>query len=154
MDGFSSQDIGCPPSDKGSSLFEFSLSHRQDREAFLVEFHWLGEPSLFQAVAHVWDSLAEPRKDRCTLMGQLSSAGGIGKQALRRTLQQFLADGMKLHESFPSREDYLSFDEWHEAVIGSFAILDEGLFALVANYALILDGQPPQPNLLCHHIKP
>jgi len=147
MDKCYSQDIRCPESDNEPSLFAFSLSDRQGREAFLVELNWLGEPSLFQAVAHVWDSLAEPRKDRCTLMGQLSSAGGAGKQALRRTLQQFLLDGMKLHESFPSRDDYLSIDEWHEAVIGSFAILDEGLFALAANYALILDGQQPQPNL-------
>ena len=146
MDGFSSQDIGCPPSDKGSSLFEFSLSHRQDREAFLVEFHWLGEPSLFQAVAHVWDSLAEPRKDRCTLMGQLSSAGGIGKQALRRTLQQFLADGMKLHRGFPDRADHLNFVEWHQAVMASFAVLDAGLSALIADYALILDGQLPRKD--------
>ena len=45
----------------------FSLVHPEQRTGCLYQYCWYGEPLLLSAVAHIWDSLAEPRELRCAL---------------------------------------------------------------------------------------
>src|SRR4029434_9998599 len=60
-------------------MTSFALCNEDHRREFLHQYCWQGEPALLGAVAHIWDSLVEPREARCTQIGLASGAGGKGK---------------------------------------------------------------------------
>lgn len=56
----------------------YALHTEEGLRAFVFDVYWIGYPGLFIAANHVWKLLIPPRAYRCTLMGQLSGAGGAG----------------------------------------------------------------------------
>src|SRR5918998_2727232 len=78
-------------------LTSFPLGSEDGRKAFLREFYGVGWDWLFQAVNHVWNSLAEPRSARCTAMGIAAGAGGTGKGALVKVMSTFLRDALDIN---------------------------------------------------------
>lgn len=70
-------------------LSSWPLQTALGREQFLRQFAWVGEEALFEAVAHVWDSLAEPRKLRSTRMGIAARSGGAGRHASPSSFSSF-----------------------------------------------------------------
>ena len=71
------------------------LHTEEGLKAFLYDVYWIGYPGLLIAVNHVWNLLIAPRAYHCTLMGQMSGAGGSGKQALTNTLKQFIGEALE-----------------------------------------------------------
>lgn len=120
-------------------LTTFFLSNEEHRRAFLGEYCWQGEPVLFVAVAHIWDSLAEPREARCTQMGLACGSGGKGKMALVLMLQKLLAECLE-YPPFPKPDDFDSLEQWHEASMQAFAAEEQRERDLYARYSAILDG--------------
>lgn len=126
--------------DKLPPLTSYDLSNEEHRRAFLFHYCWVGQPALFEAVSHVWASLAEPREARCTLMGVMSGTGGTGKKALVLTLQKLLDQALAIDNPIPDASAYDSLDEWHEASMAAFAAEEQQLRELCARYSAILDG--------------
>ena len=123
-----------------SVLLTFPLHIAAGRTAFLHEYYWQGEEALLAAVAHIWGSMAEPRNARGTTMGQISGAGGKGKLGVLWTLKKFLAECLSLIEPIPSRSDYETLAEWHDASLQSFADDERRVWKLCSIYAAVLDG--------------
>lgn len=121
----------------------FFLGCEEGRRNFLHELYARGYSALFEGVAHVWDSLEEPRAYRCTLMGAASGAGGSGKAALMKTLRQFIDEALAADIPLPSRADYGSMDDWHQAASASFVGSDADINLLVERYSAVLNGQRP-----------
>ena len=124
-------------------LTSFDLGDERLRCEFLWEYYWQGEPTLFAAVAHVWDSLEGDRAGHGTLVGLVSGTGGVGKKGIRLTLQQFLRECLAGATLLPRREDYSCLEEWHHAVQQSFANDEDHARALCVRYSAILDGRFP-----------
>ncbi len=122
-------------------LKSFPLCTGEGRRAFLWEFYLVGWDSLFQAVTHVWESLAEPQEVRCTLMGVAAGTGGTGKLALVKVLSQFLEDALSSIEPIPPRSDYDSLDAWHKASMATWQTDEARVGLLQKTYANILDGR-------------
>ena len=74
----------------------YRLHTEEGLKAFLYDVYWIGYPGLFIAVNHVWNLLIPPRAYHCTLMGQMSGAGGSGKRALVNTLKQFIGEALAI----------------------------------------------------------
>jgi hypothetical protein len=123
-------------------LHLFPLQTDEGRRAFLEEFYGVGETAIFSACGHVWNTLAEPRKYRCTLMGLAAQTGGTGKAALLKVLQRFLAEALAIDNPIPPRADFASLDEWHNAAMATFAADRADLAPLLARYSGILNGGP------------
>ncbi|MCL6741457.1 hypothetical protein LZ518_09970 [Sphingomonas sp. RB56-2] len=121
-------------------LTSFVLSDAAHREAFLYEYCAQGEPSLFTAVAHIWDSLAEPRELRCTLKGAACGSGGKGKVALVLMLRQFLDQFLEAGGPMPRAKDGQSIGEHHQLAMAHFDNMAAEEAALVKYYAAVLDG--------------
>src|SRR5690348_8225051 len=68
----------------------FPLCTNEGRKAFLEEYVFWGNDRLFEAVAHIWDSLNEPKDARCIGIGLASGTGGTGKSALAKFLKRAL----------------------------------------------------------------
>lgn len=126
-------------------LTSFPLSMEVGRLGFLRHVYDIGYDALFEAVAHLWDSLAEPRDQRCQLIGLASGAGGSAKVALYLTLKQFIDDGLASIEPLPDRADFDSFESWSAAALATFATDEHRIAELCATYSRILDGQPTAP---------
>jgi hypothetical protein len=78
--------------DSGIPLTAFDLSVLSGRVEFLERFMELGADAAFEATAHVWTMLDEPKDARCTLMGIRAGTGGTGKAALYKVLVRFTED--------------------------------------------------------------
>ena len=128
-------------------LKNFFLGSGADRQNFLRELYNRGKAALFEAVAHVWASLEEPRAYRCTLMGIASGSGGSARTALMKTLTEFVNDAMAIDNPLPDRADYGSLAEWHEAAMASFAADEADLEVLLERYSKILNGDVPSAGL-------
>ena len=122
-------------------LNHFYLGTDSGRQDFLRELYARGDTALFEGVAHVWASLAEPREYRCTMMGAASGAGGTGKLALMNTLTRFISEALAIDNLLPDRADYASLPEWHEAAMASFGADEAALDVLVERYSQLLNGQ-------------
>lgn len=118
----------------------FPLSIEPGRLGFLQQLYAIGFDALFEGVAHVWDSLAEPREERGRLMGVASGVGGSGKVAVYWTLHQFIEQGLASIEPLPAREDFDSFDAWSAAALATFSIDEQRIAGLCRAYSRILDG--------------
>lgn len=121
-------------------LSSFPLQFDEWRKVFLHEYLRRGEPARFEAVSHIWSSLNEPREARCTAMGIAARTGGKGKTALINLLAALLDEAMRINATLPRAADYPSLDEWHEAVIASFADQEATTSAALNKYADILNG--------------
>lgn len=124
----------------------YALHTEEGLKAFLYDVYWIGYPGLFIAVNHVWNLLIAPRAYRCTLMGQMSGAGGSGKQALTKTLKQFIGEalGTVLPEIPPLEECGGSLEVQFQKVMASWAEDEAHVQATVAKYAAILNGNAPE----------
>jgi hypothetical protein len=125
-----------PPAD----LTAFVLCNAEHRQEFLYQYCAQGEPALFTAVAHIWDSLAEPRELRCTLIGAACAAGGTGKMALVLMLRKLLAECLYDEEPMPRSDQFDDIDAWHQATMGYFEGDEQRMRIVCARYAGILDG--------------
>jgi len=121
-------------------LTSFVLSHPAHREAFLYEYCAQGEPSLFTAVAHIWDSLAEPRDARCIKMGLACGTGGKGKMALVLMLRQFLDRFIDAGGPMPRAGEDDTIHTYHQAAMTHFDKMAAEEAALVEYYAAVLNG--------------
>lgn len=121
-------------------LTSVSLADPEQRADFLYQYCWYGEPLLMAVVSHIWDSLAEPRELRCTLIGQASGAGGTGKMALVNMLNQMLAECNQIGTVMPDKARSRGPDDHHAAVMDHFSTMAEQERALCMAYGAILDG--------------
>jgi len=126
-------------------LTSFVLSDPAHREAFLYEYCAQGEPSLFAAVAHIWDSLAEPRDARCIKMGLACGTGGKGKIALVLMLRQFLDRFIEAGGPMPRAGEDDTIHTYHQAAMTHFDNMASEEEALVKYYAAVLDGGAALP---------
>jgi hypothetical protein len=107
---------------------------------FLYEYCAQGEPSLFAAVSHIWDSLAEPRDARCIKMGLACGTGGKGKMALVLMLRQFLDRFIEAGGPMPRAGEDDTIHTYHQAAMTHFAKMAAEEAALVEYYAAVLNG--------------
>ena len=79
-------------------------------------------------------------------MGQMSGAGGSGKQALTKTLNQFIGEALAsvLPEIPPLEECGGSLEVQFRQVMASWAEDEAHVQATVAKYAAILNGNAPE----------
>ena len=124
----------------------YALHTEEGLKAFLYDVYWIGYPGLLIAVNHVWNLLIAPRAYRCTLMGQMSGAGGSGKQALTKTLKQFIGEALETWEfEIPPLEQFGgSLEAHYHQVSFSWAQQEEQVQQIVAKYAAILNGNTPE----------
>ena len=121
----------------------YQLHTEEGLKAFVYDVYWIGYPGLLIAVNHVWNLLITPRAYRCTLMGQMSGAGGSGKQALTNTLKQFIGEALDTWEfDIPPLDQCGSLEAQYRQVSFSWARQEEQVQVLVDKYAAILNGQP------------
>jgi len=123
----------------------FVLADENHRQAFLFQYCWQGEPALFAAVAHIWDSLAEPREARCIQIGLATGTGGKGKIALMLMLQKLLAECLD-YPPQPRPDAFDSLEAWHQASMQAFAAEEQRERELYVRYSAILNGSSPAPN--------
>jgi hypothetical protein len=124
----------------------FDLGTDEGRQGLLRKYYRIGDTSLFEAVSHVWASLNEPRAVYCTHIGMAAGTGGKGKRALVLALQKFLAEALDTINWIPSRQDYATLDDWHQASMSTFAKDEEDLCVLLRHYSTVLNGGViPQP---------
>ena len=131
---------------KPVELTSFQLVFEEQRQEFLWEYYWQGEPMLFTAVAHVWDSLEGQREAHGTLVGLISGTGGKGKIGIRRTLEKFLRECLDGCSPLPACADYSSLDQWNDAVRQSCVDDERQARQRCAQYAAILDGRAPSQD--------
>ena len=129
--------------EKPLALTSFMLKDDAHRRAFLREFCKVGEPALFEAVSHIWSSLAEPRNARCIAMGIAAGTGGKGKMALVRLLRACLKDILAWGAPLPTSAEYASLELWHEATMVAFEAEQEREEKVYEKYAAILNGELP-----------
>ena len=124
----------------------YALHTEEGLKAFLYDVYWIGYPGLLIAVNHVWNLLIAPRAYRCTLMRQMSGAGGSGKQALTRTLKQFIGEalGPCLLEIPPPEECGGSLEAQYRQIMASWGEDEERAQMAVDKYAAILNGNAPE----------
>lgn len=136
-------------------LTSFALHEPRQRQAFLGEFCRIGEPALFEAVSHIWSSLAQPQEARCTAMGVAAGTGGTGKKALMNLLHGCLEEILAWEHPLPRPEECGSVDEWHAAAMAAFAGEAAREEAVLERYATIIDGSAgeaattPGANVIC-----
>ena len=125
----------------------YRLHTEEGLKAFLYDVYWIGYPGLFIAVNHVWNLLIPPRAYHCTLMGQMSGAGGSGKRALVNTLKQFIGEALKTFEyDYPPVCDFENLEAWHNRCMAMNMSQDEQVQVLVDKYVAILNGEPAKPG--------
>ncbi len=124
-------------------LASYPLQTQAGREAFLEAFAYVGEPAVFPAVEHIWNTLARPKTARCIQIGLQAGTGGKGKAALRKFLLKFLADylGDSL-PPLPKIADFADLDEWNNAVHEVWAGSRRAEERVASYYARILNGDP------------
>ena len=126
-------------------LTSFSLADPEQRADFLYQYCWYGEPLLLACVSHIWNSLAEPRELRCTLIGQACGAGGTGKMALVNMLKQMLAECNLIGTVMPDKGSHPEPRDYHGAVMDHFSTMAAQERALCMAYGEILDGAGSAP---------
>jgi len=121
----------------------YRLHTEEGLKAFLYDVYWIGYPGLFIAVNHVWNLLIAPRAYHCTLMGQMSGAGGSGKRALVNTLKQFIDEALATFEyDYPPASDFENLEAWHNRCMTMNMAQDEQVQLLIDKYVAILNGEP------------
>lgn len=121
----------------------YRLHTEEGLKAFLYDVYWIGYPGLFIAANHVWNLLIEPRAYHCTLMGQMSGAGGSGKQALVKTLKQFIGQALAIDHPKPKLGDMANLEAWHNGWVEAMQAEERELQLLIDQYAAILSGITP-----------
>ena len=120
----------------------YALHTEEGLRAFVYDVYWIGYPGLFIAANHVWNLLIEPRAYHCTLMGQMSGAGGSGKKALVKTLKQFIGECLAIDHPKPKLAESESLEAWHNGWMEAMKAEERGVQFLVDKYAAILNGEP------------
>lgn len=118
----------------------FDLGTDEGRQELLRKYYMIGNSSLFEAVSHVWSSLNEPRALYCTRIGVAAGTGGKGKRGLVLALQKFLQEALESINWVPSRSDFATVEEWHEASMRTFEDDEEHLEALLVRFSAILNN--------------
>ncbi len=120
----------------------YRLHTEEGLKAFLYDVYWIGYPGLFIAVNHVWNLLIPPRAYHCTLMGQMSGAGGSGKRALVNTLNQFIGEALAIDHPKPKLAESESLEAWHNGWMEAMKAEECELQLLIDKYVAILNGEP------------
>lgn len=128
--------------EKPVPLTSFILEDDAHRRAFLREFCKVGEPALFEAVGHIWSSLAEPRDARCVALGIAAGTAGKGKMVLVRLLRACLKDVLAWGTPLPAASKYASLELWHKATMAAFDAEQEREEKVYGKYAAMLNGEP------------
>ena len=118
----------------------YRLDTEEGLKAFLHDVYWIGYPGLFIAANHVWKLLIEPRAYHCTLMGQLSGAGGAGKRALVNTLKQFIGECLAIDHPKPKLGNMANLEVWHNGWVEAMKAEERELQLLIDKYVAILNG--------------
>jgi hypothetical protein len=132
----------------------FNLGTVEGREALLWKYYRIGESSLFEAVAHVWDSLGEPKVAFGTRIGLAAGTGGKGKRGIVLMLHKFLEQALASLIAIPPTDCFDCLEDWHQASMQTFVDEEATLTTLVQHYAAVLDGivmvvaPPLTPNVL------
>ena len=128
-----------PPPER---LAFYRLHTGEGLKAFLYDVYWIGYPGLFIAVNHVWNLLIPPRAYHCTLIGQMSGAGGSGKRALVNTLKQFIGEALAIDHPKPKLAESESLEAWHNGWMEAMKAEERELHLLIDKYVAILNGEP------------
>ena len=130
-----------PPPER---LAFYTLHTDEGLRAFLYDVYWIGYPGLFIAANHIWSLLIAPRVYRCTLQGQMSGAGGSGKQALVKTLNKFITEALATWDfDIPSLDRCGTLEAQFSQVSFSWAQQEAQVQELVTKYSAILNGEMP-----------
>ena len=132
-----------PPPER---LAFYRLHTEEGLKAFLYDVYWIGYPGLLIAANHVWKLLIAPRAYHCTLMGQMSGAGGAGKQALVNTLKQFIGECLAVDHPKPKLAESESLEAWHNGWMEAMKAEERELQLLIDKYVAILNGEPAKPG--------
>ena len=125
----------------------YRLHTEEGLRAFVYDVYWIGYPGLFIAVNHVWNLLIPPRAYHCTLMGQMSGAGGSGKRALVNTLKQFIGEALAIDHPKPKLAELESLEAWHNGWMEAMKAEECELQLLIDKYVAILNGEPVEQVL-------
>lgn len=125
--------------DSGIPLTAFDLSIGGGRVGFLERFMELGADAAFEATAHVWKMLAEPKAARCTLMGVAAGTGGTGKAALYKVLVRFTEEWLGEFSGL-ALPDASSLTEFHGQAMAAWEAEADRERRVVDRYAAILNG--------------
>jgi len=125
----------------------YRLHTEEGLKAFLYDVYWIGYPGLFIAANHVWNLLIPPRAYHCTLMGQMSGAGGAGKKALVNTLKQFIGEALAIDHPKPKLAESESLEAWHNGWMEAMKAEECELQLLIDKYVAILNGEPVEQVL-------
>ena len=120
----------------------YRLHTEEGLRAFVFDVYWIGYPGLFIAANHVWKLLVPPRAYRCTLMGQMSGAGGAGKGALVNTLRKFIGEGLAIDHPKPKLAESESMEAWHNGWMEAMKAEERELQLVIDRYVAILNGEP------------
>lgn len=120
----------------------FPLCTNEGRKGFLEEYIFWGDERLFEAVAHIWDSLNEPKTARCNAVGLAAGTGGTGKSALAKFLKRALRAAIDYEVRPPWKMSYDGLEDLHRAAMSYFADEQTHYQMQIQKYADILDGQP------------
>ncbi|MGZ2411014.1 hypothetical protein ACUXST_000411 [Sphingomonas sp. F9_3S_D5_B_2] len=99
----------------------FPLHIPDGRKQFLAEFTRWGEPALFEAVGHLWNSLKPPKAFHAAAIAQAAGISGSGKSVLSKFLMTMLVEALSLSLPVPQPEAFESMEEWNVATIQTFA---------------------------------
>ena len=125
----------------------YRLHTEEGLKAFLYDVYWIGYPGLLIAANHVWKLLIAPRAYHCTLMGQMSGAGGAGKKALVNTLKQFIGEALAIDHPKPKLAESESLEAWHNGWMDAMKAEERELQLLIDKYVAILNGEPVEQVL-------
>lgn len=141
----SAEAAGCEAASFPTPM-DYAMSDEAQRVAALVALYHQFE-ELLPFIRHVWERLAEPRADRCTLMGQKVGVGGSGRIALRRVLQRYYDEveaalqPMEAPELASYGNTPEGFAAWNAAYRELFARMDGEIDRIAQRYSAVLDGQ-------------
>jgi hypothetical protein len=119
----------------------FNLGTVEGRKALLWKYYRIGDSSLFEAVAHIWDSLGEPKAAFGTRIGLAAGTGGMGKRGIVLMLHKFLDQALASMIAIPPTGRFDSLEDWHQASMQTFVDEEATLTTLVQHYAAVLDGK-------------
>jgi hypothetical protein len=118
------------------------------RREFLSQVYWRGEDCLFEAVAHLWNSLKAPKDYRSAFILHKAGFSGSGKAALMAMLKAFVLEGVGSISPIPPPADFEGLEQWNEAINETTkrdeAVLDE----ILERWTYLINGQQPPATAL------
>lgn len=138
----------------GPRVSSYPLHCAEGREAFLYRIAEIADPCFMEATNHIWNLLIAPKSYRCAKLAAAGGVGGVGKGAILNLLRKFIEEilgGFTLttHWEFPmpARSKFGCSEDWHAAVMASWAQDRDQEYETIKKYSAILNGEPaPVPH--------